>query len=367
VIQFKHTSRVQAWEFRDYVRARELFKLQELARRIVASGGSVDELDASFASLVPLWEWFVDFAQAGCPGVDSGVVPARWRDLVAGGADTPERRAEFEMSRKARVVAEGMEHYLRLVWDRYAPPTSWEIYITPERERELFGIHHATGITAAGRWREVNLAEGRVNSLLDGRGHADRADGLVALLMRRERWTDLPVQERGPSVLAPYLDMDLGPIPEAAAISPVWVWPQVGPAEVRAGRKQAPGEPVLLWRGTFDDLERPELLGVLDAGAVTEALAELGFVGPEGAPLDEEGLMVLASQAGQDDGDGVVANVAHRDEAAQAGVVVVGGTVRMLQVEPFDADRKTWTVITKRLRALASSQKARFIKESHMQ
>src|SRR5690606_20000802 len=200
VIQFKHTSRVQALEFRDYVRAREPFKLQELARRIVASGGSVEELDASFASLVPLWAWFVDFARAGCPGVESGVVPARWRDLVAGGADTPERRLEMASRRKRIVVAEGMEHYLRLVWEGHAAPTSWECYVTPERERELVGIHQATGITAAGIWREVNLAEGLEDAPLTGRIHAHRADGLLALLLRRERWAEVPVQERGPSV-----------------------------------------------------------------------------------------------------------------------------------------------------------------------
>src|SRR5690554_1974525 len=109
MVQFHLTSRVQALEFRDYVRAREPFKLQELARRIVASGGSVDDLDASFASLVPLWAWFINFAQAGCPGVDPGVVPARWRDPVAGRADTPELRLEMASTRKRIMVAEGIE------------------------------------------------------------------------------------------------------------------------------------------------------------------------------------------------------------------------------------------------------------------
>lgn len=61
------------------------------------------------------------------------------------------------------------------------------------------------------------------------------------------------------------------------------------------------------------------------------------------------------------------ADLTHRTEAALAHVLVVDGTVRSLAVEPFRADRKQWAAITKVLRALASSQQARLIKESHMQ
>src|SRR5690606_38697978 len=149
-----------------------------------------------------------------------------------------------------------------------------------------------------------------------GHQFADRPDSLLKFVLRREGWSEAPAQERGPSVLAPYLEVELGPIAEVAAVSPVWVWAEVGPAEVREARSGLQAEPWLLWRGSFDDLERPELLGKLDTSAVAEALGGLGFVGADGARVSALTLPALAAEACEDDGDEVTLEIAHREEAA---------------------------------------------------
>lgn len=47
--------------------------------------------------------------------------------------------------------------------------------------------------------------------------------------MRRGAMPEGVVQERGPSVLAPYLEVDLGPEPLESVVSPMWGWAELGP------------------------------------------------------------------------------------------------------------------------------------------
>src|SRR5690554_4479177 len=58
----------QAATYLRYVAAREPHVLQFFARSMAQSGGPVDDMDASFASINILWDWVVDHVNAGCPG-----------------------------------------------------------------------------------------------------------------------------------------------------------------------------------------------------------------------------------------------------------------------------------------------------------
>lgn len=355
-----NTSRAQALEFRDHVRDREPFRLQLLARLLRDSGGPIEELDASFTSLVPLWGWFVDFVLAGSPGVDPALVPSWWVD-PQDGMESPRDRALAEASRPGAYVGEAVDHYVRLVWDRFDPPAVWDIYVSSSSDRSYRHYHHHLGVMRPTGWQPCHAGVGKVKMILTDGFNSRRPTHQLAQLMYQEGWSEPPAQERRPSVLVPFLDADLGPVPESVAVSPVWVWPQMGPAEL-PGPPPANAEPVIVWRGSFEALDEPSVLGVLDGVTVADALREAGFVGPGGADLQLAHLLGDGGSGGESEID-----LTHRTEAALAHVLVVGGEVRSLAVEPFRADRKEWAAITKVLRALAKSQKARLVKESHMQ
>ena len=356
-----NTSRAQALEFRDHVRDREPFRLQLLARLLRDSGGPIEELDASFRSLVPLWGWFVDFVRAGCPGVDPALVPSWWVD-PQDGMEVPWDRALAEMNRPGAYVGEAVDHYVRLVWDRFDPPAVWDIYVSSSSDRERRHYHHQLGMVRSTGWRPWHYGMSHAQLIMDPNFTSyGEPVSLLRTILREEGWSEPPAQERRPSVLVPFLDADLGPVPESVAVSPVWVWPQMGPAEL-PGPPPANAEPVIVWRGSFEALDEPSVLGVLDGVTVADALREAGFVGPGGADLQLAHLLGDGGSGGESEID-----LTHRTEAALAHVLVVGGEVRSLAVEPFRADRKEWAAITKVLRALAKSQKARLVKESHMQ
>ena len=66
---FDRLTPAEAREYCDAFAALGPTRLAELSSWVRETGGPWDELDASLASLVPLWGWFVRFAGAGCPGV----------------------------------------------------------------------------------------------------------------------------------------------------------------------------------------------------------------------------------------------------------------------------------------------------------
>lgn len=85
-MDFQGTTREQADEYCRYVLATEPWRLRDLAERMRATGGPLAQMDGSYASLVPLWRWFVAYADAGFPGgprgdpvvvADTGRIPGR--------------------------------------------------------------------------------------------------------------------------------------------------------------------------------------------------------------------------------------------------------------------------------------------------
>ncbi len=110
--------------YRDHVRAREPYRLRDLARWMAATGGPLEAADASFASLVPVWQWYVSFVLAGCPGIDPRLrMPFLTAEALPDG--WPGDRGELSSpGARAQAAAIGLEHYLRLIWQRYDPPAT---------------------------------------------------------------------------------------------------------------------------------------------------------------------------------------------------------------------------------------------------
>lgn len=359
---FAEVSWDQAVAYRDHMRAREPYRLRDLARWMGSTGGPLEAADASFASLVPVWQWYVGFVLDGCPGMD---LRLRMPFVTAEGNPEgwPGDRGELPSLRaRAQAAAIGIEHYVRLVWQRYDPPAPWEIYVTPRRARTPDLIHHSTGVRMSdgGIWVVDTVYTAAVN-VVDDRAHGRRPEGLLEQLLKFDLgWSEIPAQPSAASVLAPLLEADLPPEPEQAAVSPVWFWPKdYWKAKSDGKRERSVGEEMTMWRGPAAALdEAPALLDPLPANDLAQMLATHGFVGERG-PVDATYLLTAADEEG-------FVELGHRREAGQVQVLVSDGAVRSLHVEPQAFTRAEWAALTKDLRALARRVGARFLADDRI-
>jgi hypothetical protein len=359
---FTGVSWQQAVAYRDHVRAREPYRLRDLARWMAATGGPLEAADASFASLVPVWQWYVSFVLAGCPGIDPRLrmpfVPA---EAMPDG--WPGDRGELpSLGGRAQAAAIGIEHYVRLVWQRYDPPATWEIYLTPRRARTLDSIHHSTGVRMSNgtTWIVDTVYTAAIN-VVDDHVHRRRPEGLLEMLLKFGLgWSEVPVQDPAPSMLAPLLDVELGPEPEQAAGSPVWFWPKDYWKAASNGKRERPvGEEMTLWRGPVEGLDdAPTLLAPLPDEDVARLLAAHGFTGGHGR-ADAAHLLAAAGE------DGIV-ELGHQREAGQVLLIVADGAIRSLHVEPWAFSKAEWTALTKDLRALARRLGAQFLADDRI-
>jgi hypothetical protein len=335
----------QAAQFRDHVIAREPYHLRELASWLDQTGGPLDEMDASTASLTPLWEWSVDLARAGFLGLTDGLVPADDPRLESLQRADP---AACELARQSRVVGERLMHYLRLVVTRVHPPTRWDVERTGRagdsgfQETALF----LPGRTYEGRewgiW--VHLVRSDLEAAVS-RGDW-RPDELARLVvpglppdLRPRR------QERLSSVLRPYLEADLPPAPEAARVSPVLAWRSAPPQPRTAASPSGDWEDLILAKGPGEGLEEPRLLEPLPADRVLAALREGGFTDLTVQDLLDE------------------ADVAHPGDVAHLMTLAHRGTLRALHLQPVDPDEDSWVGLVAPLRMLAVELGANLVPE----
>lgn len=359
---FAHVSWQQAVAYRDHVRAREPYRLRDLARWMAATGGPLQAADASFASLVPVWGWFVGFVLDGCPGLDPRLRGPFVTAQANPGGWPGDRGEPISAGGRAQAAAIGLEHYLRLVWQRYDPPAPWEIYLTPPRARTLDFIHHSTGVRRSdGAIWVIDSIYTSASNVVDDHVHARRPEALLERLLKYDlEWSQAPAQPSAASVLAPLLTADLPPEPEQAALSPVWSWPSdYWKATSGGSRQRRVGEEMTLWHGPAEGLDdAPQLLAPLPVEDVARVLAAHGFVGEHG-PADAAALLSAPDE------DGLV-ELAHRAEAGQVLLQVSDGALRSLHLEPWAFTTAEWTSLTRDLRTLARRTGARFLADDRI-
>ncbi|GEL94956.1 hypothetical protein [Cellulomonas composti] len=350
---FQYTSREQAYEFLAHVRAREPFRLQELAQLMSDSGGPVGSMDASPQSLVELWPWFLGFARAGCPGVPIESVPATWPGASGFLEDTEANRCRVAESRRRYFANESVQHYLRLVCERAFGSAAWAVLAAPLVPVSMLAHGEIGVVLDRGRgWFEPMRLDAILRMAFDG-VEAQMADD--ALLSWSERVASLPRSgPRGESVLVPLLSVDLGEPPELVRVSPVWSWPgewwKPGPSVPRGPRV---GQELVLAAGTLTGLDaKPWLLAPLDEVGAARALNLARFCGEGGAVLSAADLLVGGRELG------------HRDEAASVLVQVHGGRLRALYFEPdVGVTQERWDLVMAELGRFARSQGAMIGKE----
>ncbi|HMO11835.1 MAG TPA: hypothetical protein PKB06_10125, partial [Actinotalea sp.] len=274
-INLSFESPERAAEFCAYTVAREPWFVAELAQWMVATGGPIEEMDATAESLVPLWEWFVDFVDAGVPGLPEDAVWARCPEV------------DDRLLMRARPAAERVMHYVRLVLEHYQPTAQWTVLAGDPGYAHFqdTGVPWPGLLAGVQPWSLLELAV----AVAKRKARFRRPEQLAESI----RWLTggpLGVKAdgvRGPSVLVPYLTADLGPMPEIARVSPVVRWwaeddasltptwtppaPVPGGLVKREDRILASGA----GRAIAEDLDHN--LRPLPADQVADTLAALGF------------------------------------------------------------------------------------------
>lgn len=335
---FYDLSPARAVQFCEHVVAREPYLLRDLASWLDQTGGPLEEMDGSVESLISLWEWYLDLARADFLGLTEDLMPSTLPRLV--GPDLPE---DLERARSAWVVADRLVHYARLVLARLVPGAHWAVSHDP---RDMY-THQFPGVVLPG-WPARKPFKGEwyvVYFFVVGRfALAATEEDVPATQLRtmvvRECPADLvPArQDPAPSVLRPYLTMDLPPMPEAARLTPTLAWlddPAPAPEPTHAPEDED-WEDLVLAKGPALGLDdEPWLLTPLPADRVAAALTAGGF--PD---LDAAALL------GGDEFE-------HPDDIAQIATLVTDGALRALYIEPINPTPQSWEHLLAPLRMLA--------------
>jgi hypothetical protein len=325
----KVSQRAYTKAFVSHLVAREPYRLRDLAVRMRDTGGPVEAMDASLASLGPLWEWFVEYVLADCPGVPEDVRLSRW-------PRAGDESAEVRVERRRASAAEGLEHYLRLVLLRWQAPAEWTVVVTSNGPFDLAYLEPAItrpqGALAPTGFLFV-MAHHIPENIRGARGPEALLRQVVIFRLSLQ---ELPVEEALPSVLVPYLTMDLPPMPEIAQIATLARLEAEFEAELAAAAATAPppeprvGSEEVLARGPGIGLEEPWLLAPLPAQTVAAGLTAAGFTSQGTERVLPADLLV-------DGGE-----VHHRDQAAVITTLVHDGELRALHLEPVNDVPSLW-------------------------
>lgn len=143
----------QAEDLRSWVEASGPARLAELAEWVDTSGGPLSRLDGSFASLVPLWEWFVHSCDTNLEDI-VGRDKRPFEELVM--------HLSVESPRPAHYASETLSHYVFQVFKGIDPDTRWTVFYPPRKSRVLDNDTHRTGIATLGTW---NWLDPRLGSI----------------------------------------------------------------------------------------------------------------------------------------------------------------------------------------------------------
>ena len=122
--------------------------LRELAQWMAHTGGPLDAMDASVASLDRMWEWYIGLAHEGFRGLTEGLVPASWPELAF---PLGEQGLSREIARQSHVAGDRLMHYVRLVLTRLVPGAHWDVFVHTRGPREAVENETALFFPRVGR------------------------------------------------------------------------------------------------------------------------------------------------------------------------------------------------------------------------
>ncbi|WP_129586730.1 hypothetical protein [Microterricola viridarii] len=319
-----------AERYLQHVIQRGPIRLVDLAHHMAATGGPIELMDGSHASLVPLWEWHVQQWRAGFPGIAEGASSSYAQFLGLTGPTE---------SLRATYAAEPFAHYLFEMVRRYSPDAHWGPYPwrvkSDDRRNEPAVLCSVWGLVMA-----EEPARNATARLLQGRPGRDSPTRFYDLLEFILKLSAHPVVlPPAGSILTPLLQIapaprdDPGRLVPHRGSTPV---PATGAGPALIGPTEdlivvAPGA----------DLENVEQAPPLDEVAACIGLTALGGH-LDGDPITPRALL---------DGCSIIVG----DELALVQAVSAGGRLRGLGFEPINVTPARWAELQSEMRAFAHS------------
>lgn len=315
------------------------FRLTELAHWMAASGGPIDEMDGSLASVEPLWKWVQTFIDSDA----AKMIPAEWRtDESIGFGFIPAVKY-----RRRHYIAQALPSYILEILQRLEPSTHFSLY-------NWGGSNHANFNALV--YRAGFIVTPELNSLdrWSASGTFDRKrisfEKFFAWFSAEfEDWVTLAANDsRGPSILVSLVDRPLSDF-DSLRIPPEFV------AEPKALPDKS--EPALAELEEYEfmiaarDYDPDDLAAAkaLDAAVIHAALLEMDAGLGGGGNITDPAEWLSTEQA--EIGLGTVAG---------ATIFVADGAVHGIGFEIGEITKKDWRTLSKKLRALAKSLEVHF-------
>lgn len=322
--EFPRVSARSAAEYLAWLRRVHGLRLQDLAVWLRDRGGPLDEMDATAASLVTLWEWMVGEIAAGLPGVPESARPSNAVFL---------QYDEDAEDMREKAVVELVGHYVFEVLKSEFPTAEWAL---DPRTKPNQGSYQEPGVSLpGGRFvRVVDMQRGG-RGVARGNARFMQSDWLLTE-MERGGWVRPVGEVRGASVLVPLLGLPRVGVGDPVRRVPLAVAPDV----VDDGSWSASdvGAVLAIGADTGDPLGWP----ALDEELVAERLTAGGWCARSGGP-------VTASLVRT---DGAV--LVWGDDRVLLEVNAAGGRARFLRLDIVRVTDAEWAGVLAGLEDLAS-------------
>lgn len=329
--RFAAVTEASAKEYLQHIRRRRVARLSDMVGWMRETNGPVSDLDGTRQSLIPLWEWMMQFIDSGCPGVPSDAVPSMTRFLGRAPGAFP----------RQQYAAEPVSHYLLMVVEREQPGARWALFPTADPLNSEFReprVVTSSGLTVNAEAGPLTLGGWAAEGHIPGR----RADALVGLLARLPE-SEVPVVG-DTSILDEFFDLEV-PSSDASRAVPLAQRETSGgaPLEERWGiaNESLVFAPI---GANFDD---EASIAPLDETTVARGLNALGWRDGK-LPVDPTRLLDQSVQ------------LIWGENVAWLEPVVVGGRLRFLNFDTINITNEDWVAIQSGLDALARDAGARF-------
>jgi hypothetical protein len=293
-----------------------------------SSGGPIDLMDGTPASLTPMWEWYLRMVDEGFPGTREDAVPSSIRFL--GYNDSPS-----ELNR-ASYVAESLEHYLFLVTDSLSGDARWEVAPGRATGTIVDDETNRTGIVSSGfRFLAAEELLSRLALRAVQRKPVVRDPRLLETFFRDQSM--LPIEPAKPWNRL----RELANKPEVAWDAPVRQPPIRSDPPIQPPQADGPRGFALMISSTGSHPEA-ELVSMnpINERDVARFLGRLGF---------REGNKVITPEA-LSGGD---LQLTDRNTSVVVDSFQADGRLRLLSVEPHGGDEAAWNKLEGQLRRFA--------------
>lgn len=327
-------SPAQAQEWLQFNRAAGPQRLHALAQWVVNTGGPIDKLDSSLASLDTLWAWFLDFMGSGL----EEQIPAVSQSDQASAFDFTSTDGPLALA------AEALAEYTLQVIRQTHPDANWSLFPHENHPGVPMLYENEVGVSTQGEW--YYLHAWTVN--LAGRAKRGVPQALTVTRLREIVVKHLPTVVDEQRMPPRFLLRD--------ALS--FAGPALNPPRfslVEAGRHDSSGTP---------STSEPS-----DAVALIHVSGEWG--NDEGLPaLPETHVALLLTELGLVDLPQNLTARLRQDQLqllGHAGSLTVEtyadrGRLRSLALDPVTADQVTWNAVLLRLQDFASEHPVQIVR-----